>query len=173
MGGEFFEVIENIMIVVLEGVIFSSFFIGKVFCELYLCIEVSICYDKGFDVWKVEKVFVYGGVLIVELSGGILVGGVVEVDNCEKVVNKIEISLICINCILGIVIMFVEIEIIFDCLGFVLEVKNDVLIIEVLIRCWDIIIEVDILEEVVCIYGYDEILVIFFVISIIGGLLDS
>lgn len=46
---------------------------------------------------KVEKALAHGGALIAELSGGTLVGGVVEVDNREKAVNKIETNLTRIN----------------------------------------------------------------------------
>lgn len=70
-----------------------------------------------------EKALAHGGALIAELSGGTLVGGVVEVDNREKAVNKIETSLTRINRILGTAITLTEIETIFDRLGFVLEVK--------------------------------------------------
>ncbi|EKZ3923645.1 phenylalanine--tRNA ligase subunit beta [Listeria monocytogenes] len=173
MGGEFSEVTENTTTVALEGAIFSSSSIGKASRELYLRTEASIRYDKGSDAWKVEKALAHGGALIAELSGGTLVGGVVEVDNREKAVNKIETSLTRINRILGTAITLAEIETIFDRLGFVLEVKNDALIIEVPTRRWDITIEADILEEVARIYSYDEIPVTLPATSTTGGLSDS
>lgn len=173
MGGESSEVTANTTTVALEGAIFSSSSIGKASRELYLRTEASIRYDKGSDAWKVEKALAHGGALIAELTGGTLVGGVVEVDNREKAINKIETSLTRINRILGTEITQSEIETIVNRLGFVLEVKEDALIIEVPSRRWDITIEADILEEVARIYGYDEIPATLPATSTTGGLSES
>lgn len=39
----------------------------------------------------------------------------------------------------------------------------------ILLRCWDIVIEVDIIEEVVCIYGYDYLFLILLSGEIVVG----
>lgn len=98
--------------------------------------------------------------------------GMIEEDYLIIEVNNIYVFVDKVSSVFGMIISKEEFISIYKCFGFIVGEVNEFFVVIVLLCCGDIIIEEDLIEEVVRLYGYDNILFMFFeIVGIIGGLM--
>lgn len=106
-------------------------------------------------------------VLFLEIVGG-EVGFVVEVVVIDKLLKVIEVCLCCecLDCVIGYYIDDVKVIDILMCLGLDVKIVDGVWSVDVFSYCFDICIEEDLIEEVVCVYGYNSILNVVLIVKL-------
>ncbi|MFA9558682.1 phenylalanine--tRNA ligase subunit beta [Evansella sp. AB-rgal1] len=157
MGGADSEVGNDTTTVLLEAAYFKGTTIRKASRELGLRSDASARFEKGVDPSRVKEAGLRAAALIAELAGGTVLSGVVEHNELDVTPKEISISLEKINGVLGTSITSSEVKEILGKLQFAFSESNDVFTISVPTRRQDIQIEVDVVEEVGRLYGYDNI----------------
>lgn len=174
MGGQSSEVDENTKNIVIESAVFDETRIRKTAQHLNLRSEASIRFEKGIDNSATANALDRVAELVTELADGQALSG--QVTGTELPVNNIVVDITTdkINRALGLDISIDDVLKIFERLQFktsvkhdVLEIlehlqdkdnkKNDVISVEVPPRRWDISIPADLIEEVIRLYGYDNL----------------
>ena len=156
MGGRNTEVSEETKNIILESAYFNPTSVRRTSAAHGLRSDSSARFEKGIDP-NMQKVALARAVeLILELCPNAVVEssvGVVKKEE-EKVV---EISTSYINNYLGITLSTEEIVAILEGLSFTVEVTGENLVVKVPTRRPDISIKQDLVEEVIRIYGYDNL----------------
>jgi phenylalanyl-tRNA synthetase beta chain len=154
MGGANTEVVDSTKDILLESAYFEPKTIHNAEKKLKLRTEASMRFDRGVD-WKtVEAALDRAAALIAELSGGKILTGKIDIKTKERKPKLIKLRVKRVNDILGTKIKIGEIKAILDRLGF--KMKGS--IVEVpLFRAGDIEREIDIIEEIARIHGYEKI----------------
>ncbi len=158
MGGENSEVTNNTKNLLIESAYFNPSSIRKTAKQLGLSTDASYRFERGTDsnitLWAAQR----AAQLIQETAGGQIAHG--EIDAYPKPFKKhsVVVRFKRIERILGYVIPKEDIRIIFSNLGFEISKENDEEI-ELIIPSYrnDIEREIDLIEEVARIYGYDKI----------------
>ncbi|HPP33674.1 MAG TPA: phenylalanine--tRNA ligase subunit beta [Ignavibacteriales bacterium] len=161
MGGENSEIKEDTKDVLIECAYFNPSVIRKTAKKLQLSTDSSYRFERGCDPNNISYVVDRTAQLIAELAGGEICKGVIDIYP-EKISNKdIKIRLERITRVLGFEIPKETIKNIFIGLGFIIkEENNEYFLVEVPTFRPDIDREIDLIEEVARIYGYDNIPVI-------------
>lgn len=158
MGGDSMVVMFDMINIYLEVVFWWLDSICGCVCKYNFLIDVVYCFECGVDYVMIVEYVECIMQLIFEICGGKV--GLVD----DQVVNLLQCVLVkmcvlCVNCIIGVKIDVDEIVDIFMCFGLLFECEDDVFFVMLLLYCFDIEIEEDLIEEVVCIYGFEKILV--------------
>ena len=159
MGGKGTEVTFSTKKILLESAYFDPILIRKASRKLGLSSDSSYRFERGVDYPTVEHCFERALSLILHEAGGEIVkNSDVEALAKKKVSTEIVIAKETIDSYLGIEISMDECKNIFDKLGFKVQVnkKNTFKIVPPSFR-GDIVQEVDIIEEVARIIGYDNL----------------
>lgn len=168
MGGEESEVHEDTKNIVLEAALFDPVAIRRSSRSQSLRSEASTRYERGVNQVELEKALNRAIALIVELAQGEVVTQVIADNRPEKFTNTIELRLARIHHVLGDVkkgdtltqILPEDVERILSDLGCKLEKINENPIIwNVTVppyRYRDLEREIDLIEEVARLYGYDH-----------------
>lgn len=157
MGGLDSEIHDNTVNVLLESAAFSGYHVRKTSRKLSLRSESSIRYEKGCDVHNVAYVSDRAAGLLQELASGEVVGGICDAYPVKKDLVTVKVRPQRVNQLLGLQLSDEEITTCLTRLGM------DVTPVEggysVKVPSWraDIEMEVDLIEEVARIYGYDRI----------------
>lgn len=159
-GGIGFGVMENIMDVFLEFVYFNVKWVCCISMGYNLCIDVVKVFEKGSDFNIVVYVLKWAVLLIKELVGGIILSNIIDFYfNLVKLV-EVKVSYVYINCLIGIDIFKEKIYSIFEALEMKILVDDgEMFIVVVFINKLDVMWEVDVIEEILCIYGYNEVFI--------------
>lgn len=157
MGGANSEVSDETTTVLLESAYFAASSIRKTSKELGLRSEASARYEKGVDPNRVRAASDRAAALMVELAGGTVLEGTVEVDTLTVEPAIVSITLEKINTLLGTALTMDEVEVIFAKLKFDTTVEGNEVTVTVPTRRGDITIPEDLVEEVARLYGYDNI----------------
>ncbi len=154
MGGANTEVVDSTKDILLESAYFEPKTIHKAEEKLKLRTEASARFDRGVD-WKmVGTALDRAAGLISELSGGKILTGKIDIKAKDRRPKTIKLRVKRVNDILGTKIKIGEIKTILNRLGF--KMKGS--IVEVpLFRAGDIEREIDLIEEIARIYGYEKI----------------
>ncbi len=158
MGGENSEISDNTKNVLIESAYFNPSSIRKTAKALGLSTDASYRFERGTDpsntIYAAERT----ANLIAELAGGEIVEGVLDVYPKKIKENKIKLRYSRIEKILGYVVPKRSIISILRKLGIkiVSEIKEGINVTVPTYRP-DIEREIDIIEEIARIYGYDEI----------------
>ena len=156
MGGKNTEVSEETKNIILESAYFNPTSVRRTSAAHGLRSDSSARFEKGIDP-NMQKVALARAVeLILELCPNAVVEssvGIVKKEE-EKVV---EITTSYINNYLGITLSTEEIVAILEGLSFAVEVTGENLVVKVPTRRPDISIKQDLVEEVIRIYGYDNL----------------
>ena len=158
MGGENSEVTESTKNILIESAFFNHSSIRKTAKQLGLSTDASYRFERGTDpnitLWAAQR----AAQLIQETAGGEIAVG--EIDAYPKPIEKRNTKLRYsrLNQILGYHIEVVEVEKILTRLGFEIEEKsaNDLTVFIPSYR-HDVEREIDLIEEVARIYGYNKI----------------
>ncbi|WP_339060002.1 phenylalanine--tRNA ligase subunit beta [Tepidibacillus marianensis] len=157
MGGANSEVTEQTTEVLLESAYFSGSSVRKTSKKLGLRSEASMRFEKGVDPNRIYSAVNRAASLLEELSGGTVEGDIYEakITISEKI--HIHVRTHWVNKVLGTQISNAEMKHIFERLQFSAAEIEDGFMVTVPTRRQDITQEVDLIEEIARIYGYDEI----------------
>ena len=160
MGGHYSEITEKTGDVLLESANFQPASIRSTSKELGLHTEASYRFERGADLEVVISALDRAAQLIVELAGGTICKGVVDVYPGRKEPLKIRLRKERVNFILGTSIEVEEIDQILSRLGFGIEpLQTEVDNFEIRVPSFrsDITREIDLIEEIARVHGYDNI----------------
>jgi phenylalanyl-tRNA synthetase beta chain len=158
MGGLNSEVEFSTKNILLEAAYFQPSSIRKTSKRLGLQTESSKRFERGSDPNAVLKALDRAAALIEDLSGGTIVGGIVDVKDQEFLEKSIACRLSKLNGILGTHLGVSEVESIFNRLHFKSSWDGiDAFYVKVPTFRVDISEEIDLVEEVARMYGYDNI----------------
>jgi phenylalanyl-tRNA synthetase beta chain len=159
MGGANTEVDNSTVDVLLESAIFDRLTVRMTSKETGLRSESSARFEKGLDYKRTKDAVLEAAFMMQEYAEGEVSEGLVIVNNVTNTQEDIiTTSTDRVNNILGTNIKTEEIRDILDRLGFDYVLQDDInFAITIPTRRADITIEVDIVEEIGRIYGYDAI----------------
>lgn len=158
MGGENSEVTSDTVNLLLESAKFDGTTVRKTSRDLGLRSESSLRFEKSVDPNAVIPALNRAASLIAQYAAGTVHPGIVESAAAKAEELVISLSTDKVNNYLGTLLTTEEIKAIFDRLHFAYEVvSGDVLEVTVPTRRGDITRDVDLIEEVARLYGYDLI----------------
>lgn len=158
MGGASTEVTADTVNLILESARFDGGVVRKTSRQLGLRSESSIRFEKEVDPSAVVPALDRAASLIAELAEGLAADGVAQVVAKKAEPRQIKVSLDRINSYLGTALSSLEVRTILARLQFSYEMdNNDVFAIVVPSRRGEITRDVDIIEEVARLHGYDNI----------------
>lgn len=158
MGGASTEVTGDTVNILLESARFDGGTVRKTSRQLGLRSEASIRFEKEVDPSNVIPALNRAAALIAELGDGLVTEGIAEAVVAVRKPAEITVSAAKINSYLGTELSSLEIRTILGRLQFeYLLAEGDVFKIAVPLRRGDITRDVDIIEEVARLHGYDNI----------------
>ena len=156
MGGKNTEVSEETKNIILESAYFNPTSVRRTSAAHGLRSDSSARFEKGIDPNMQKAALARAVELILELCPNAVVESSVGVVNKEEE-KVVEITTSYINNYLGITLSTEEIVAILEGLSFTVEVTGENLVVKVPTRRPDISIKQDLVEEVIRIYGYDNL----------------
>ena len=156
MGGKNTEVSEKTKNIILESAYFNPTSVRRTSAAHGLRSDSSARFEKGIDPNMQKAALARAVELILELCPNAVVESSVGVVNKEEE-KVVEISTSYINNYLGITLSTEEIVAILEGLNFTVDVTGENLVVKVPTRRPDISIKQDLVEEVIRIYGYDNL----------------
>lgn len=159
MGSEHSKVNENTQSIVLESACFDPLSIRKTSRRLSLISDSSYRFEKGMDIENCAFALVRASQLLAEIGGCSPISGLKDSYAHKKPAKIITCRLNKINKLLGIQLGSGEVEAIFHRLGMKTRFDSSKEIYTVEIPSWrnDLNVEVDLIEEIARLYGYDNI----------------
>lgn len=158
MGGANSEVNANTVNIVLESAKFDGGSIRRTSRVLGLRSEASARFEKEVDPAAVIPALNRAASLIAKYANGTIHKGIVESVVKQSEANRIVLSLNKLNAYLGTDISSLEVKAIFNRLQFsTADLTEDTIEVLVPTRRGDITLDVDLIEEVARLHGYDNI----------------
>ena len=157
MGGYDSEITETTCDVLLESAYFNPSSIRATAKALGMNTEASYRFERGADPGAVLAALDRTAQLIAELTGGTVCEGTVDVYPGQQPLTQIQLRPDRVNFILGTEIKTAEMEEILRRLGFDVEASGDAYQVTVPTFRSDITREIDLIEEIARVYGYDNI----------------
>ncbi len=157
MGGEESEVDENTTNIILEAAHFNPSAIRRGSKALGLRSESSVRFERGVDSKMVAIALDRAASLIAELGGGEIDEGKVDIISKEQKARTIKLRLARTNQILGTKLSLSEMESFLKRLEIEVKEEGETLSVTVPSYRNDIHYEIDLIEEVARIYGYNNI----------------
>ena len=158
MGGLESEIQPETRHIVLESAYFDPVSIRRTSQAFGLKTDASKRFERGTDPKQVLQALDRAAMLIQDVAGGKILKGVVDISSRAFEEKKVECRLHRVNALIGRAFSRGEVEDIFKRLHFVYEVngRGDFIVTIPTYRN-DIQFEVDLIEEVARLYGYDNI----------------
>jgi phenylalanyl-tRNA synthetase beta chain len=157
MGGANSEVTETTDTILLESAHFAGSSIRKTARKLGLRSEASLRFEKEVDPQAVERALDRAAALMAELADGQVAQGKADRVIALLEEKKVVLRISRLNGLLGTSLSLEDAASIFDRLSFAYETGDDAITVIVPTRRQDITREVDLIEEVARLYGYDHI----------------
>ena len=157
MGGYDSEITETTCDVLLESAYFSPSSIRATAKALGMSTEASYRFERGADPGVVLTALDRAAELIAELAGGAVCKGIVDVYPGEQPLTEIKLRPDRVNFVLGTEIEKSEMAQILMRLGFDIQAFESAYQITVPTFRSDITREIDLIEEIARVYGYDNI----------------
>ena len=157
MGGYDSEITETTCDVLLESAYFNPSSIRATAKSLGINTEASYRFERGADPGAVLAALDRAAQLIAELAGGTVCKGTVDVYPEQQPLTQIQLRPDRVNFILGTELEAAEMEQILIRLGFDVKASGDAYRITVPTFRSDITREIDLIEEIARVYGYDNI----------------
>ncbi|RKD23818.1 phenylalanine--tRNA ligase subunit beta [Ammoniphilus oxalaticus] len=157
MGGANSEVSEQTTTILLESALFSGVSVRKTSKKLNMRSEASLRFEKEVDPEGAHKALDRAALLMAELAQGVVAKGIAKDET--KPHHRITVTLRQdrLNAALGTSLTLSETEAILHRLKFAFEMNKGVFEVEIPSRRQDITREVDLVEEVARLHGYDHI----------------
>ncbi|WP_096436012.1 phenylalanine--tRNA ligase subunit beta [Alteribacter populi] len=157
MGGADSEVHDETTTILLEAAYFDRTLVRKAAKDTGLRSDASTRFEKGVDPSRLKKAGERAAALIAELADGEVLQGPVEFDEISEEPMKIDLNLERVNKKLGTDLSFEVVSGILQNLDFSYTKTAEGFRVEVPTRRQDITLDVDLIEEVARLHGYDEI----------------
>ncbi|OPA76792.1 phenylalanine--tRNA ligase subunit beta [Paenibacillus selenitireducens] len=157
MGGANSEVTETTVNIVLESAKFDGGSVRKTSRHLGLRSEASIRFEKEVNPEAVIPAINRAAELMAALAGGAVAQGIVQAIVTEPQATVVKLSLAKVNRYLGTTLATDEIKAIFDRLQFAYDDQGESVLVTVPKRRGDITQDVDLIEEIARLYGYENI----------------
>ncbi len=157
MGGYDSEITEATCDVLLESAYFNPSSIRATAKALGMSTEASYRFERGADPGIVLPALDRAAQLITELAGGTICKGIVDVYPGKQPLTEIQLRPERVNFVLGTEIESTTMEEILTRLGFDVETSGRVYRVTVPTFRSDITREIDLIEEIARVYGYDNI----------------
>ncbi len=157
MGGADTEVSDTTTTVLLEDAFFDPISVRSTSRRLSLPSESSFRFERTVDIEMVDWASKRTAQLITQVAGGETAKGVVDIYTKKQVKKEVTLRLSRLNKVLGIEIPPKEAVKILSGLSFQPKQKNDLLTCTVPSWRSDIEREIDLIEEVARIYGYNRV----------------
>lgn len=157
MGGQNTEISETSQNLLLEAAYFPPASNRKNAKSVGIRTESSARFERGVDAYSTQKALFRAGQLIAELTGA-SVSGLSESEALKPELPVIELRISRIQQVIGLDIPKDRAQSILEKLGFTVKANSDSLTVTV--PSWrldDVTREIDLIEEVVRIYGYDQV----------------
>ncbi len=157
MGGSDTEVTESTKSVLIESACFAQVPIRRASRRLGIPSEASLRFEKGVDIEGCEFASRRAVQLLCEFCGGEAARGSIDVRIAPTPTKKVKLRQKKVNQVLGTSFTQTEITEVICALGFPIEMVSDCLQVEVPTYRQDITFEIDLIEEIARIKGYDNI----------------
>ena len=158
MGGENSEIDENTIDVLLESAYFAPDTVRRTSKRLGIHSEASHRFERGIDIDMVPIALERATQLIVETAGGEAAGGLIDVFSPPSRIENLTVSTEKTKALLGIQIDTLRIKALLESIGLsVKDLGREMLEVKVPSFRHDLEREVDLIEEVARLYGYDHI----------------
>ena len=157
MGGYDSEITETTCDILLESAYFNPSSVRATAKALGISTEASYRFERGADPGVVITALDRAAQLITELAGGTICEGVVDVYPGEQPLTRIQLRPERVNFVLGTTIEIAEMVQILNRLEFDVETSGDVYQVTVPTFRSDVTREIDLIEEIARVYGYDNI----------------
>ncbi|MEM1282886.1 MAG: phenylalanine--tRNA ligase subunit beta [Chlamydiota bacterium] len=158
MGGQNSEVGETTKNVLLESAYFDPSSVRRTSKRLGLMTDASRRFERGCDPNMVPKALDRATMLIHELAGGEVVKGIIDIKEGEFQEKVIPCRVKRVNRVLGTTLSVSEVENVFRRLGFDFDWDGeDLFSVSVPTYRFDISQEVDLIEEVARLHGYENL----------------
>jgi len=157
MGGLDTEVSEATKTILLEDAYFDPVSVRRTSRKLALPSEAAFRFERTVDIEMVDWASKRTAQLIAQISGGKVVRGVVDIYPKKPKPKEVTLRLLRLGRLLGIEIPSEEVVRILSALSFKPKIKGDLIICSVPSWRSDIYREIDLIEEVIRVYGYNKI----------------
>jgi phenylalanyl-tRNA synthetase beta chain len=157
MGGANSEVTESTDSILLESAWFDPLAVRSASRSLTLASESSFRFERNVSQVQVDWASRRAAALLAELAGGQVANGVIDLWENQPMQEKVSLRLSRLKNLLGIAIETDRVKTILDRLGFQPQLQQDVITCRVPVWRSDIDKEVDLIEEVIRIHGYNHI----------------
>ncbi len=158
MGGINSEINGNTTDVLLESARFSPPDVRRTARKLGLSSDSSYRFERGVDPENVERASRRAAELMSELAGGIIVPGLADLQYDNITATEVSLRLDRLSKVLGIAVSNEKVKSIFTGLGLnIIDETDSAIKVSAPPRRPDLTREIDLIEEVVRIYGYDKI----------------
>ena len=157
MGGYDSEITEATCDVLLESAYFNPSSVRATAKALGISTEASYRFERGADPGVVLAALDRASQLIAELAGGTICEGVVDVYPGQQPLTEIQLRPERVNFVLGTTLEASEMVQILNRLGFDVDATGDIYQITVPTFRADITREIDLIEEIARVHGYDNI----------------
>ena len=157
MGGYNSEITETTCDVLLESAYFNPSSIRATAKALGISTEASYRFERGADPGAVLAALDRAAQLIAELADGTICDGIVDVYPGQQPLTEIQLRPERVNFVLGTTIEAAEMVQILDRLGFDVDATGKVYQVVVPTFRSDVTREIDLIEEIARVYGYDNI----------------
>ena len=157
MGGYDSEITKTTCDILLESAYFNPSSIRATAKALGISTEASYRFERGADPDAVLAALDRAAALIVELAGGRICKGTVDVYPGQQPLTEIQLRPERVNFVLGTVIETAAMVQILNRLGFDVKAKGETYQVTVPTFRSDVTREIDLIEEIARVYGYDNI----------------
>jgi phenylalanyl-tRNA synthetase beta chain len=157
MGGLDTEVSEKTTTVLLEDAYFEPVGVRRMTRRLGLPSEAAFRFERTVDIEAIDWASKRTAQLITQVAGGKVAKGVVDIYPKRKAKKEVTLRFSRLNEVLGVEVPDKEAVKILSRLGFQPQGKDDLIVCTVPSWRSDVYREVDLIEEVTRVYGYDKI----------------
>ena len=157
MGGYDSEITETTCDVLLESAYFNPSSVRATAKALGISTEASYRFERGADPGVVLAALDRAAHLIAELAGGTVCEGTVDVYPGQQPLTQIQLRPERVNFVLGTTLEAVEMAQILNRLGFNVDTTGEVYQVVVPTFRSDVTREIDLIEEIARVHGYDNI----------------
>ena len=157
MGGYDSEITETTCDVLLESAYFNPSSVRATAKALGISTEASYRFERGADPGIVLAALDRAAQLIAELAGGTVCEGTVDVYPGQQPLTQIQLRPERVNFVLGTTLEAAEMAQILNRLGFDVDATGDVYQVTVPTFRSDVTREIDLIEEIARVHGYDNI----------------
>ncbi len=157
MGGYDSEITETTCDVLLESAYFNPSSVRATAKALGISTEASYRFERGTDPGVVLAALDRAAQLIAELAGGTVCEGTVDVYPGQQPLTQIQLRPERVNFVLGTMLEAAEMVQILNRLGFDVDTTGEVYQVTVPTFRSDVTREIDLIEEIARVHGYDNI----------------